>query len=423
MERAPGGLRNAVSTAGLLARQAVLSLRYNWGVGIIAVVLAISFWVFVTDRESPERTGRVPGMVPVECVNDPPGLTVFPPCDASVSVRARARENVFENLTAEDFRAIADLSNVTGERATVSVRVESQESRAEVIDFSPDEITVTLEDVISRSVPVRTRLVGAPPRGFEVEAIVSQPQQAVVTGPESLVSRVDAVEADVNLTGESTNFGETLLLHARDAGGGSIQGVKVEPESVVVRANIIQLEFSAAFIVQPVVSGVPADGYNVTGIQVDPALVTISGPTEVFRSIDPAEGIMTETVPIDDASADVVRTVPLRLPPNAAVEQLGVTVRVSIAPAQGELSFTVVPGLMNAAPGLSATVAQPSVQVVLSGTVPDLSAVSAGDIVVTLDLQGLDVGEHSVPVRVQAPSRTALVSVAPVEVEVTLQSQ
>ena len=135
----------------------------------------------------------------------------------------------------EDFRAVVDLANVGTQQATVEVRVESREPRAEVVDVSPGEVRVVLENVTSVAVPVESRLVGTPPIGFDVGDILVQPEEAIVTGPESLVERVSAVEADANLTGLTTDFEQTLLLQARDESGGNIDGVTVEPETAFVQ--------------------------------------------------------------------------------------------------------------------------------------------------------------------------------------------
>ena len=90
------------------------------------------------------------------------------------------------------------------------------------------------------------------------------------------------------------------------------------------------------------------------------------------------------------------------------------TVRISIAPAQGQSSFTVVPQVANLASGLDATLAPTTVQVVLAGTLIGLDAVDVEDIVATVDLDGLEAGEHTIPVRVQAPAGTTVVAVVPV---------
>jgi YbbR domain-containing protein len=421
VERALARAWKVVVTAGLIGWQAAVSLRHNWGLGILSVVLAASFWIYVTDREDPERTARVPGWVPITAVNLPPDQAVASISQNVVAVSARAPQSVLEKLVADDFRATVDLSEMTAQEAEVTISVESDVSRAEVVDFSPSAIRVTLEPLGSRTVPVRAQEFGGLPRGFSLGAIEVDIEEAVVTGPDRLVEDVAVAQADVDLSDANASFEQRVSLEARSASGAPIQNVDVTPESAVVRVEVIQMEFAASFVVVPDVSGEPADGYNVTGIEVDPPFVTISGPAEAFRSIDRLEGVMTESIPIDDATDPVVRTVALRLPQGASAEPAGVTVRISISPAEGTFSFSVVPRFSNVGSGLVATLQQPTVGVALAGTVPDLSAIDLADIVATLDLEGLEAGEHAVPLLVQAPPGTTVDPATQSEVAVTLR--
>ncbi len=423
MESVFAWLRNALVTSGLVGRQAAKSIRSNWGIGVLSVALSVSLWVFVTERENPERTARVPGTVPIEVVNVPPGQALFSISDRSVTVRARAPESVLERLTADDFRAKVDLSAVTAQQATVEVEAESSESRATVDDISPAQVVVTLENVTTRTVTVTTRLVGAPRRGFEQGEITIRPDTVEVSGPESLVARVASVDADINLTPVSATFEQTVLLQARGEGGGNIEGVKVDPESAVVRVEIVQSEITVDFIVRPVITGLPAEGYNVVGIETDPPIVSLTGEADVFRNLDAVRGVPTASFSIDGATDDVVHSVPLQLPEGISVDDPEVTVRVAIAPAQGQYSFSVVPRVANLASGLSARLVPSTVQVVLAGDLPELARVDPADIVVTLDAADLDLGTHVLPVRVQPPGGTTLVSVTPAQVRVSLTSR
>ena len=90
MRRALSWLWNATIIAGLVVRQGILSFRYNWGIALLSIVLALSFWIYVTDRENPDVTDLVPFTVAVEEANLPPDLAVFPPLQQSIRVRVRA---------------------------------------------------------------------------------------------------------------------------------------------------------------------------------------------------------------------------------------------------------------------------------------------------------------------------------------------
>ena len=327
-------LFNALRSAPGASLQFVGSFRENWSVGVLSIALAVALWIFVTDKENPDVSGTVPGTITVDAVNVPSDLAVFSLSPDAVRVRVEAPESVFDDLRADDFTASVDLSEVTAQQAVVPVRVEIDKARVEVVDVSPALVTVRLENVTSRVVPIGTNLVGPPPPGFAAQSITVQPAETVIRGPESLVDGVAAVEADLNLTGVRTDFEETLLLLARDENGSVIQGVNIEPESAVVTIEIVQLEFSRVLVVLPEITGTPAAGFVVAGIEVNPAFVVVSGPAEVFQSLEPVTGVRTEAMSIDGADADVVRPVALLLPAGATVEQENVTVRVIILPLQ-----------------------------------------------------------------------------------------
>jgi YbbR domain-containing protein len=331
MEAALGRVGDGIRIAFILARQAVFSVGQNWGIALLSIVLATSLWVFVTNRQDKQITGRVPGSIPVQCLHVPEGQAEFPPCsDQSVTVRVRAPQSVFDHLTSDDCKASADLAGAPG--ADVPVSVVCNHARVQVIDWSRARIHITLENVSSRTVAVRTQLVGAPPQGFQAQQISAQPAEVVVSGPASSAARVASIDADLDLTAVRASLDQTVVLKARDEQGREVPGVNVDPKSAQVHVTITQVQFSAIFVVTPDIGGAPAAGFAATGVQIDPPFVSISGPAEVFRSLDPSKGISTDSISIDGASADVVRTVALRLPPGASVEQPGVTVRVLIAP-------------------------------------------------------------------------------------------
>jgi YbbR domain-containing protein len=231
------------------------------------------------------------------------------------------------------------------------------------------------------------------------------------------------VEADVNLTGVRTSFEQTLILQARDEQGGNILGVNIKPGSAVVTAEIVQLEFSSAFVVQPEITGVPASGFSVTAVEVQPPLVTVTGPASLFQTIELIDGISTVAVSIDGASADVVRTVAIQLPQGASVDQEQVTVRVVIKPTVAALTFEVPPNVVNVRAGLTPVVEQALVRVTITGSLLQLAGVRVPDITVTLDLEGLDAGIHTVHADVRPPEDLEVILVDPSEVVVNLSSQ
>jgi YbbR domain-containing protein len=396
------------------------SLKANIGLGLLSLALAITLWAFVTEEENPSRTDYFAGAIPVEMVNMPQGLAVAAVSDAAVSVKVSAPESTWDDLTVEDFRAIADLSTAKARENTVTLRFESKRRHVDVVEVSPPRVTVTLEPVTTKVVPVTVKLIGTPPLGYATVPGKTTPQQAEVTGAESLVALVQDAVADVNVQGVRVSLEQTFTLVPRDSRGGDIDGVTLNPSTAEVALPIVQQEITEAYVVTPVLGGTPADGFNVTSISVDPAFAVVTGTIEALQSLTT---VTTDEVDVDGATSDVVRAVKLQLPPGATVTGSDtVTVRASVSPAQGEITLGLTPTINGLEPGLRAEMATTMVEVRVSGQIPVLRALSPDSLAASVDISGLREGEYVLPVQVTAPPGVQVVGVEPATVTVTLST-
>jgi len=394
------------------------SLRANIGLGLLSLALAVSLWAFVTEEENPTRTDFFPGAIPVETVNVPEGLALAALSDAAVSVRVSAPEDTWNDLTIEDFRAVADLSTAKARENTVTLRFESKRRRVDVLEVFPPRVTVTLEPVTTKVVPVTVKLIGTPPLGYATAPGRTTPEQVEVTGAESLVALVQEAVADVNVQGVRVPLEQTFPVVSRDGRGGDIEGVTLNPSTVEVVLPIVQREITQAYVVTPLLRGVPSDGFNITSISVEPAFVVITGTIEALQSLTV---VATDEVDVDGAASDVVRAAKLQLAPGMTVSGSDtVTVRVSVSPAQGEITLGLTPTIEGLETGLRAELATTLVEVRVSGEIPVLRALSPTSLAAVVDASGLGEGQHALPVQVTVPQGVQVVGVEPATVIVTL---
>jgi YbbR domain-containing protein len=394
------------------------SLRANLGLGLLSVALAVSLWAFVTEEENPTRTDFFSGAVPVETVNLPEGLAVASLSEEAVSVRVSAPDSVWPDLTVSDFRAVADLSTAKARENTVTLRFQSKRRQVEVVEVDPRQITVTLEPVTTKVVPVTVKIIGAPPLGYSTAPGRTTPDQVEVTGAESLVGLVEEAVADVNVQGVRVPLEQVFTVVPRDGRGGDIEGVTLNPPTVQVILPIVQRDITQVYAVTPQLAGTPSDGFNVTSVSVQPPFAVITGAIEGLQSLTT---VATDEVDIDGATSDVVRAAKLRLPTGLAVSGSDtVTVRVSISPARGEITLGLTPNVENLEPGLRAEVAATLVEVRVAGEIPVLRSLSPSSLVAVVDASGLGAGQHDLPVQVTAPPGVQVVGVEPSTVPVTL---
>jgi YbbR domain-containing protein len=414
-------LRRLPHAIWFFVRGLATSIVGNLSLVVLSVALALSLWLFVTNAENPTERQTFNSAIEISFTNTPAGLALANASASTVRIEIEAPERDLADLQAADFTADVNLGGLTEGKATVPVNVRSTNGNVRIVRTAPEQIEVTLESLRTKEVPVRVSPIGSPVQGFAAGESSVEPASATVSGPASLVDLVESAVAQPELTGLRVDFtGDRIILRPQDARGGEIGRVTVNPETANVSVEIVQQEFSLEFVVNPQISGQPALGYNVTGVSVDPPVVTLTGPLEELQSLDAIAGISTTEVPIGDARASVTRQVELTLP--AGVGVIGsnqVLVTVSIAAARGEATFLVIPQIQNVGDGLAVTPSQ-SVSVTLSGDLPVLQALSPESIVVVADAEGLEAGFHLVVLQITAPSNTTVVSYEPTELGIAL---
>ncbi len=422
MERVGRLFQEAALVALTLLRPAARSVRENVGLAALSVVLAFGLWIFVTDTNNETRTG-VPAIdLVVEPVNPDADVTVANEL-AAVRPRVSVSSDVWNSLTAADFKATVDLEGLRVGVYDLPVKVTALTSRGglRVIGPVPAQIEVDVEPLFSKSVPVEVDIQGEPPAGISLGTAQTEDDTVVVTGPQAKVEQVVQAVAPLDITGRTEPVRQAVRLETRDARGFLVQGVSVEPGVTEVRLGLEQSLFNRTLVVSPDVRGAAAQGYNVVGISVSPTTVTVFGSQEFVQ-----ETTVIRTQPVDMAGAkeDVVRSVSLDLPQGASVSgSVNVTVTVNIEAASGQLGFGVPVSTVGMDSGLAVTGGLPTVQVSLLGPLPALLELSPNDIAATLDLSGRGAGSHAVPVTVTPPAGLLVASVSPGEIQVTLEKR
>ncbi|HEV8573709.1 MAG TPA: CdaR family protein [Dehalococcoidia bacterium] len=427
MERIRALLEEIGLVLGAVLRPAAKSVRENSGLAALSVVLAFGLWIFVTDAENPEQTRVLPIDLVVRPVNVPADIAVAAVRTNAgrdtVRVEVRVEENVFDSLTKDDFRATVDLDGLTvGEYdRLVEVTPLTTRGNLRIVDVLPKEITVTLAQLLSKTVPVDLETNGALPSDFSLGKADVETETAIVAGAQTNVEKVVKVVAALDIEGRTESFESAVHLEPRDQQGALVEDVVVDPAIIDVSIEIAQKSFSRSLAVSPKLNGTPRQGYNVVGVTVDPPVITVFA-SQAF--INQAVSILTQPVDIEDASENVIRTVSLDLPTGASVRGgVNVTVTVNISPAPGQLMFAVPVSAQGVGDNLTIVGSLPSVQVFLFGPLPALLELNPNDLSARVDLGGNDAGTHKVKVEVTAPSGLEVRSISPAEVEIHLEQR
>jgi YbbR domain-containing protein len=169
--------------------------------------------------------------------------------------------------------------------------------------------------------------------------------------------------------------------------------------------------------VNAVVTGTPDPAVEITGVDVEPVLVTVEGEADALAGV---VSIDTRPVSVSGATTDIDTQVGLALPEGVAalgVDQVQVV--ITIRPRSGTRTFEAGLEIVNANPDLEYRPAVDRVLLTVGGTLEALDAVDPTRIVARLDVAGLGPGTSAVTVTVQLPPGVSLVSASPPEVSVT----
>jgi YbbR domain-containing protein len=410
------------------------SLGWYWrrlatplALALVSFVAAVALWVIVTREENPNRVDFFSGAIRVEAVNVPEGLAVAGITDPSggagaafVSLRIQAPEDTFANLSIDDFRAEVDLSAVRQNESEnrVFARYVGDEDDVEIVEVSPGIVSVTLEPLTTKVVPVTEFVAGSPPQGYGLGEIEINPPTVEVSGASSLVQQVATAGADVNLTGLRATIRQQVELVARDERGAVIQGVEILPARADLLVGIVQQEVTLALTVVPTIRGTVAEGYNLTSIVVDPPAIAVTGPLDALQALP---YISTEPLELSGIRGNTTRNVLIRLPAGLRAPRDSVTVQLRVSVAQGEIALSVAPRLTGLGENLTATLQTAAVTVRLSGDQPTLAGIQAATISAVVDAVDLEAGVHVLPVTVTAPEGVTITSVVPPQVVVVIR--
>ena len=189
----------------------------------------------------------------------------------------------------DTFVASIDLSGADpqADAVSVAVSVRSVDPRITVISFVPAFVSVRLETVKTKDVPVRVE-IGPHASGLELGVTKVVPETVKVSGPESAIAEVASVRADVAIDPGGLDFDQDVPLIAVDLLGNAVRPIEVSPATARVTIPVFTDRESRSVPVAPIVTGTPAAGFEIASITADPAIVTVEGDADQLVELDHA---------------------------------------------------------------------------------------------------------------------------------------
>jgi len=276
----------------------------DWKLILLALFITLGLWYAVTTQRAP-ATVRLRGVqldfiLPqnVQIGNDPV---------EEVDVTLEGGQGKLADLNARNLVARANVSDLKpGDRVArlsdKNVEMDLPEG-VRITEIAPRSVTLHLEPVVERRIPVEVRFEGEPPEGFRRLNVAVTPEEVRVGGPESHVEAIEkAYTETISLAGQRDSI--TLPQVAVD-----IPDHKVTPLDPTVA---VRVEIAEEQVVRRI-SNVPARTAAGGTVTPSSATVTLRGPRSIVEALRPEDVRI-----VVEAGPEGTPTPRLSLPPSAA---------------------------------------------------------------------------------------------------------
>lgn len=399
----------------------------NFTMKIIAAFFAFIMWTYVMSEVNPSIVKQIPN-VKVDILNEESlernNLTLMDISDDTITVEVRGRRNDVINIKPSDITAKIDLKGYRDGINKIPVKI-SDLYNAEIVDSSPKLLTVNIDKLVEKQMPISVELVGEPISGYAAGETDISPSEVLVKGPRSIVNNVDKVKATVNIDGIKNDIKITVPMKLLNNDEEEISRLEKDPNTVNVEVSILKLK---KVEIEPVIKGNPLVNYEITDIEINPKTITIKGREDIIKDIDK---IKTKPIDISYESDDLDKEVELELPEGVYIvgdnnPKISVNIsknqedtfefdkdEINIKNLDEELDFKFAESKNK----------EEKISISITGIEDIIKNLEKNDFELFIDVKDLSKGEHNVDIEVKTPKDVVLDNITPKKIKIVIEGK
>lgn len=409
------------------------SLINKFTLKIISLAIAVLIWLIVRNVQDPVIVQTFYD-IPVTLVNESylsnnMKIPLLIDGDDTVKVRIKAEESVIKELKKEDIVAQADMTQIYMDATPkmVPVEVTCKGIADDNITVTPRNIQVDIENQTSveKTIAVNTGDT-TPDKDYEVGSLQANPEKVTISGPESIINKIDKVVAKIDVTGmkeSNVELDSELKIYDKNQDELSEKQLSylnlagVQDNKIKIQAQFWKVQKNVKIGAE--YSGSPQYGYEVDSVSVVPETLSLAGTDEALQKLA-VEG-NTLTIPasyIDvsgkDSDFDVKVDISELLPENMKLARdinSTVIATVKILPYNSrdyEVSPTQIK-VENKPENMNYKFEPDKIVARIKAKEEDLDNLKTDDIQMKIDLKDAKAGENTLPVTVTLPEGYELV--------------
>ena len=409
---------------------------------VLSLIIAILIWLLVRNVDDPIVV-RTFYEIPVSIENasylaENLEIPLLVDGKDTVKVRVKGARSVVSKLKKEDIKAVADMTQIISKDTTpimVPVEVTGTGISDSDITVRPRNIQVDIEKQksVEKTIAVSTGDT-QPDKDYEIGNLKANPEKVTISGPETIINKIDKVVALIDVTGrKESNIEIKSQLKIYDKNLDELSPKQLEYLNIKeISDNTIRIQAQFWKVKQNVkikaeYSGEPKRGYEVDSINLVPDTISVAGTDEALKKLE-QEGNTLEIpgkyIDVTDKTGDFEQNIDLSelLPEDLKLVRdlnSSVIATVKILPYNSrdyEVSVTQIEA-DNKAEDLDLVFQDEQITIRAKAKEQDLDSLSAANIQVQIDLSGYGEGEYEVPVTVTVRGGYELVESIKVKVK------
>lgn len=294
-------------------------IKHNLVYKLLALGVAIGLWMYVNAEQNPRA--RRSYTVPITITNIAKGY-VAEAGEEEATITVSGLKSITDSI--QRVSAVVDLDQSTPKsKIEKNIAVHANVFGvvpADLDDLSivvnPQKVRVHIEALSGKRLPVEVKFPAAPPLGYSYSNPQLVPGSVSVSGKSTEVSQVKRIVLALPNKMSDRAIDDYFELSALDSSGNSVGGVKLSPEKVRLKLELVEVPATKMVIVSPNITGEPKFPSKINRVSVSPSSVTLEGRPTALVGIST---ITTDRISIENEGDTVTKEVDLRVPPSVKV--------------------------------------------------------------------------------------------------------
>ena len=296
----------------------------NKALKFFSLLLAISLWFFVMGEKEAEFSFSD---VPLVLINKPADLIITQQTTDRISLRVSGSRTILATLSSNTIKATVDLEGVKPGTTMIKTLIDKVKlpNGTRITSISPAELSLTLEPMVTKKVPIHLTMKGIPKEGYEISHVTIEPEFVKVGLAKSEAKDLEKVMTEpLDISEEKEGIEKEIALVLTDLD---------PPRSISSRKVRVSVSISEKIIEKtlPNISVELVDALYKTNVTPSTIQLAIKGPYHLVKEL--SENSISATIDLKGVKpGKYSKKAEIKLPENVTVVEakpLWFKVRVS----------------------------------------------------------------------------------------------